>query len=236
MQCDEPSDVSEDSHPHRFGRLERLIEGRFAAGDLPLIPVVYRQLNRESETQSIDRAGPLVFRFHGEVPGSSASRVASSRVSRENTAEGACCGAPCALAIQGFHKMKTRLALTIGFVTVLFLALGSAQTLSNVRANVPFAFTVGSRTLPAGVYEFIRTGDAGDVIRVTAEKKGPSAEVLIVTRLAADIHTTPNDAHVVFDKVGESYILSELWFLQGDGMLLHITKETHQHRTINVPK
>ena len=57
----------------------------------------------------------------------------------------------------------------------------------------------------------------------------------VLTRLAAGIHTTKQDAHVVFDKVGDKYTLSEIWIPGIDGFVLNMIKETHEHKILNVP-
>jgi hypothetical protein len=61
-----------------------------------------------------------------------------------------------------------------------------------------------------------------------------TATGLVLTRMAAGIHTTPRDAHVVFDKVGDQYWLAEIWIPGEDGIDLHNTTLKHEHRIINV--
>ena len=65
---------------------------------------------------------------------------------------------------------------------------------------------------------------------------GANAIAMVLTRLAGGLHTTPQDAHIVFDKVGNNYTLSEIWPLNGDGYLAYMTKGKHEHHTVNVPK
>jgi enamine deaminase RidA (YjgF/YER057c/UK114 family) len=48
-----------------------------------------------------------------------------------------------------------------------------------------------------GQYDFSRE-DLDQAIQVVGVKGGPSGNVLIVTQLAGQIHTTPQDAHIVF--------------------------------------
>ena len=55
-----------------------------------------------------------------------------------------------------------------------------------------------------------------------------------MTRLSGEIHTTPQDAHLVFDKVGDTYLLSELWIPGKDGYLPQITKGAHEHIVLNI--
>ncbi len=130
--------------------------------------------------------------------------------------------------------MKTKFVVTAGCLLLLVAVWASGQAADRVRANIPFQFVVEGKTLPAGEYDFIRkTNEA--YIQVAAVKKGPTVDVLVITRLSGDIHTTSRDAHVVFDKVGDTFYLSELWIAGTDGYLLRATKEKHEHRTINIP-
>jgi hypothetical protein len=123
-------------------------------------------------------------------------------------------------------------ALGVASVFVL-LAVVSAYGQTTVRANIPFAFAAAGKTLPAGQYDFVRdTSD--EVIKVAGPVKGPTVQAMVITRLAGGMHTTPQDAHIVFDKVGEKYFLSEVWIPGVDGFLLHTTKEKHEHRIQDV--
>ncbi len=130
--------------------------------------------------------------------------------------------------------MKTKILFTVSLVALLAATLQSVNAEPVFRMNIPFQFTVEGKVFPAGQYDF--THYAGhDYIEVRAVAKGPSVNVLVLTRLAAGMHTTPKDAHAVFDKIGDTYFLSEFWIPDMDGFLLHITKEKHEHKIINAP-
>ena len=114
----------------------------------------------------------------------------------------------------------------------LFSTVAATFAQKSLQANIPFAFKVGDKQLPAGNYQFTRdTNDQS--IRVVSQKD--SAVTLVLTRLAAGIHTTPQDAHVVFDKMGEQYWLAEIWIPGIDGFDLHNMTEKHEHRIIDMP-
>ena len=49
----------------------------------------------------------------------------------------------------------TELSLAVLF----FVVSAQAESGQRVTANIPFEFTIASRSLPAGRYEFIRTDD-----------------------------------------------------------------------------
>ena len=70
-------------------------------------------------------------------------------------------------------------------------------------------------------------------VRVTDGSKD-MAVAQVLTRLAAGMHTSPADGHVVFDKIGDVYTLAEIWIPGQDGYVLAVTKAKHEHRIVNV--
>jgi hypothetical protein len=129
--------------------------------------------------------------------------------------------------------MKAKLAVTIGLVALFAAMLGSSHAAPIVRANIPFQFIIEGKTLPAGEYDFVRS-DNDQSVRIVSLKKGPSADALVLTRLGGGIHSTPKDTHIVFDKLGDTFVFSEFWIPGEDGYLLHSTKEKHSHRSVDV--
>src|SRR5437660_12355661 len=78
---------------------------------------------------------------------------------------------------QGGWFMKKQQLFPLLAVLVL-LAAGSVQAQNGgVKANIPFDFTAGSKTLPAGEYRITAMSDAGGVLRVAGSgfSKGLSA-------------------------------------------------------------
>ena len=132
--------------------------------------------------------------------------------------------------------MKKRFLLALSLVGLLVTGIGSAGQAATdlLKAQIDFQFTAGDKALPPGSYE-IKTLNNDQVIRIQGEG-GNSAMVNVITRLAAEIHATPQDSHLVFDKVGNSYLLSEIWIPAQDGYVLVTTKEKHAHRLINIQK
>ncbi len=127
--------------------------------------------------------------------------------------------------------MKTRILLAAVILGGLGLISAYGQ-MESIKTTVDFSFSVGGKVLPAGQYEFSRSAEVL-IFRVQGEGMN-AAEAPVLTRLAGAIHTTPEDAHIVFDKVGDAYILSEIWIPGEDGFLLAVTKEPHEHIVINV--
>lgn len=127
--------------------------------------------------------------------------------------------------------MKKRVLMTVGFVAVFAVILGYGQPAS-IKAMIDFQFTAGGKVLTAGEYDFKRDATA-PVFRVQGGGKN-FALAPVLTRLSGAIHTTPEDAHIVFDKVGDTYILAEIWIPGEDGYVLAMTKGMHEHKVVNV--
>ena len=65
--------------------------------------------------------------------------------------------------------------------------------------------------------------------------KGPAAEAPVVTRLAQPAVPLV-EPKIIFDKVGDKYIVSEVWLPGRDGFLLAGTKEPHTHHAVKAVK
>ena len=87
------------------------------------------------------------------------------------------------------------------------------QAPSKVTVDIPFEFSAGKTTLPAGVYSIKRM--SGDLVRLRSED-GKSAAILNapVTHNSSD----PNAIErLVFSKQGEQYFLSQIWLTADTG-------------------
>jgi hypothetical protein len=123
----------------------------------------------------------------------------------------------------------------LALLSLCFVLAGLAYGQTTLKANIPFAFHAGGKVLPAGQYDVLpQPGSAP--IRVRSADSKTAVLVTIVTRLAGAMHTTPQDSHLIFDKVGENYFLSEVWIPGVDGYLLLSTTQQHEHRVIDIPR
>ncbi len=123
----------------------------------------------------------------------------------------------------------------LALLSLCFVLAGLAYGQTILKANIPFAFTAGGKVLPAGQYDVL-TQPSGAPMRVRSADGKTAVLVTIVTRLAGAMHTTPKDSHLIFDKVGENYFLSEVWIPGVDGYLLSSTAQQHEHRVIDIPR
>lgn len=130
-------------------------------------------------------------------------------------------------------KIKTTLkGSVLGFTALtVLLSAPSAFGQDTAKSNIPFAFQVSTKTLPAGEYTFTIDRFNG-VVKVNGDKTG--AEEMIITAIIGRPYTgDPNESHIVFDKSGNQYILSEIWVPGEDGVLVHATKGPHTHHVIH---
>ena len=99
--------------------------------------------------------------------------------------------------------------LKLSFLSAAFLALtvtsGFAQTSSHVTVKVPFQFTAGNVTLPAGDYSFQE--DHEGIITISSFSTLKSVMVLTTPDSLASSATSPL---VKFDKVNGAYTLAEI--------------------------
>ncbi len=126
--------------------------------------------------------------------------------------------------------MRSKMVAVVG-VFIIALAVTSALAQGpSLKAKIDFPFSVGTKTYPAGTYTFIKE-DPANVFRMTGEKMEAVAPVL--TRIASMM---PNMDAVVFDVVGDKYILAEIWIPGDDGYVVAMTKVKHEHKVVQSTK
>jgi hypothetical protein len=121
-------------------------------------------------------------------------------------------------------------------IAVLFSALTipCAFGADAVKAEVPFPFHVGAKMLPAGEYEF-RIDYGSRIVTVVSSSMEGGAKEIIITTLGPTPHANEeNHAHIIFDKVGTTYTLSEIWQPGADGVLVYATKGPHEHHVLHL--
>lgn len=135
--------------------------------------------------------------------------------------------------------MSLKKLVALGLLALPFALIGvngaSAQVTTSSEEfiqpqiiDTTFAFEVGGKVMPAGKY---------DIEQMTREllifrpAKGPAVEAKVITRLAQPA-TPLVEPKVVFDKVGDKYLVSEVWLPGRDGFLLVGTKEKHTHHAV----
>jgi hypothetical protein len=111
---------------------------------------------------------------------------------------------------------------TLIAITLMALAGGiclQAQSFA-VRATVPFDFTVGASTLPAGDYIIDRAQPS--VLRVRAEN-GTGKGVLTLANAAYRDDRKAGSGKLVFNRIGDAYFLEKVW-VPGDSIGAQLPK------------
>ncbi|MGA7049622.1 MAG: hypothetical protein WBY98_25415, partial [Candidatus Sulfotelmatobacter sp.] len=110
----------------------------------------------------------------------------------------------------------------IGILSLVVISLmlnAAAQAQSAAKANVPFAFKVGSAQLPAGTYVINTAGASAIEIR----NGHTSAGALSLVRRE---YQRDSGAKLVFHHVADQYFLAEIWRGAGtNGMVIAPSKQ-----------
>lgn len=105
-----------------------------------------------------------------------------------------------------------------------------AQTSGRTRmiANIPFEFSVGNQTLPAGEYGVTPINPASDHAVLQLRSKDGSSSAMI--QMGAAIGKAQESAKLVFRRYGDKYFFAEAW-VDGDSSGLQ-TLKSRSERTI----
>lgn len=115
---------------------------------------------------------------------------------------------------------------------IVALALGTvaaqAQSANQMKADIPFRFTIGDQTLPAGEYtvRYINQ-DSGKTALLFKSTDGRNAR--IVTMMTAERSAPQEKASLIFNQYGDQYFLSEVWTV-GDQYGLALPKSRAEKR------
>ena len=104
--------------------------------------------------------------------------------------------------------------------TALFTIPVFAQRVVIARADIPFTFQVGGKSLPAGQYTLV--GNPGSLIMTV---QGASGQPSVMT-FAGPCHKTvgPDVAKLTFNVYGNVRFLKDVWIPDGSGRSLTTSK------------
>jgi hypothetical protein len=123
--------------------------------------------------------------------------------------------------------MKIRWPIVCGLYGALtFSALGSG-----VEADVPFAFRVGERNLPAGNYSFV-FNEQDNSVRVSGG--GTEVNLPVRTRLHGPTGSMDFEGTLVFDRKDDVRALAEVWIPREDGLQVGSLPGAHIHSMVHI--
>ncbi len=124
--------------------------------------------------------------------------------------------------------MKKFSAFLLAVATVLAVSAPlSAQDLPLV-ANIPFEFSVGNTTLPAGEY---RITQAASSSVVTLRGVDTNSAVATLTAFSGDHNRPQGEASLTFNRYGNSYFLSAIW--NGYRGIGNVLRPSHTETELN---
>lgn len=116
--------------------------------------------------------------------------------------------------------MKKSFLRIAGMLALAFVATSQiARAQQPMVANVPFAFTAGDKTLPAGEYRVEKAphSDLTLMIRSADGKEG-----MFVSALPAETRKPQTQSKLIFHRYGNRYFLSQVWVAgHSQGRQLH---------------
>jgi len=121
--------------------------------------------------------------------------------------------------------MKRHVLLTIAIMIMcgVFVVSAEAQTLGTqtMRAEIPFAFTVGQKTLPAGVYSVTILNPASDrkALQIRSAD-GRTSAIVQTTAVNGNLAATPK---FVFRRYGDRHFFAHVQ-MAGDATTLAAAK------------
>jgi hypothetical protein len=118
--------------------------------------------------------------------------------------------------------MKKQVLTLVGVLSLLLVAGSAFAQSGQIRANIPFNFTVSHTTLPAGTYSVSTTGGTDSILVI----KGANGNAM---KLVASNHVqaTKNSdrTKLVFRCYGDRYFLAQVW-TRGSQMGRELPKST----------
>ena len=123
-----------------------------------------------------------------------------------------------------------RLVAILGIFLAFAVVSVHAQAPSKVEVNIPFEFSAGKTTLPAGVYSIKRL--SGNNVTLRSED-GKSS--VILNAPVTDSSSDPNAVErLVFERFGDRFALSQIWLTAGTGRQVWTKQKTHKSERIEI--
>ena len=108
----------------------------------------------------------------------------------------------------------TKSVLMIAIAIVVSAVSASAQSFEHITAKIPFDFTVGDKTLPAGAYT-VRLSNLNAPYLLSIRGEDRQAIAIGFTN-AIQANKAAAQTKLVFHRYGDRYFLSEVWLIGED--------------------
>jgi len=109
-------------------------------------------------------------------------------------------------------KQALRFFVTLSLLTMLAVASVYANPHSRLQVNIPFAFTLGDKTLPAGQYIIERNRIVPELF-IVCSLDGRTRATGFTTHVPSPM--TQMQTKLVFHRYGNQYFLAQVWRMDG---------------------
>ena len=104
--------------------------------------------------------------------------------------------------------MKNTLCRIAGILALAFLVTTQARAQETVLANIPFQFTAGEMTLPAGEYRVQKVSDTSSALLI--QSRNGKGATMVMTHAAA-VDAPQSKSKLIFNRYGDRYFLTQVW-------------------------
>ena len=110
-------------------------------------------------------------------------------------------------------KAYTMIALAVLVGSMAVVAQAQAMSHTELRANIPFRFNVGDKTMPAGEYRILSISNDSSTVVVKIEGLENKSSVILQMRATEG---RPNESSkLIFNRYGNKCFLAQAW-IEGD--------------------
>ena len=104
--------------------------------------------------------------------------------------------------------MKKTLCRITGILALALLATQVGRAQEPVLANIPFAFTAGEVTLPAGEYRVQKVIEGSAALLIRCTEGSPA---IMVMTSPAEANGPQEKSKLIFHRYGNRYFLAQVW-------------------------
>ena len=124
--------------------------------------------------------------------------------------------------------MKKALCRVTGMLALAFLAAYAVQAQEPVRANIPFAFTAGAMTLPAGEYRVQKLAVGSAVLLIQGTDN--SAATLVMSDVT-EANRPQTKSKMIFHCYANRYFLSQIW-VEGNSRGIELPRSAQEKEAL----
>jgi hypothetical protein len=124
--------------------------------------------------------------------------------------------------------MKKALCRVTGMLALAFLAAYAVQAQEPVLANIPFAFTAGAITLPAGEYRVQKLAVGSAVLLIQGTDQ--SAATLVMSNVT-EANRPQTKSKMIFHCYGNRHFLSQIW-VEGNSSGIELPRSAQEKEAL----